>query len=578
MAIEFPNEIIEAVAFHLPSNNLCTCLRVCRLWNSLFTPILYRVVRIRKRYQFRLFYQALVQTESLNHLGRHVHELYLNPGVGFSRFEFDCLQLLCPYLATFNFNCKLWDYLRVSTAFENWKHLKQLPHLYLDQLQDRLLDDIGLRITKLKIDIKASPDWFGLLKKLSHVQDLCIFVNMPVWAGSRSIMSSISFSELEALHATLPALRTLSLSGLELHGDMPKHILPCDTLRFLEWNTSDDYRWYRYFAHKYPKVETLTTYMDLESECEKTQMEFVQMARSFQHLKVLSVRHPGRKHSRPYQQFLETILDIKAPISEMEFHYRKSSPYARAVSGFHRTLSKLTLLSESIDSIAEVYIPLMNCLSLVELRLDFARKNFEIDDILNALPRLKVLNITAATICLNNSKAKGCLNRLETLSLCAVDIADDVFPYISKLCPHLLDLTCEYELGFPKSCVIDLSGVILRSICVKGPSNAAFNLVQTDKSKPVLEQKEERHGAINRREVKHWDRWYCTEKKIHLPIIRRLKPSEVEKIMSRFCCGGDGQIKKRMDTNHMDQGWGHGTIISIRCRSASEIGIQWIPL
>ncbi|KAF7731623.1 hypothetical protein EC973_008792 [Apophysomyces ossiformis] len=519
-----PYEILAIIAADLPSEDQINCLHVSRSWKTAFMRAIYRIVHIHSRHQFRLFYRTLKESESRHCLGNEVRELYISSMVGFCRDEFETLPRLCPLLTVLDFNKKLWNHLRISTAMENWKHLKYLPQMPLYRqtpLREYLLNTFGTCFTKLRMDIFRYRQWKDLLQRLPHLEQLIIENRGSEEDEGYETMSypHITLAEMEDIHATLPVLQAFALWGVYLGGELPKHITPSRSIRRLDIETVYEQlpMTLPYFSQKYTFIEELQIEVGLEHDAsfeefqDVVEPQFLSWMEKCNSLRVFY--HPPSLIDGdillPQVEALDTLSEIGAPITKL-FIYDEICYSVLASSGvFSETLCAAELQLLNWISLEDTLDALSGCSCLAHLMVDVF-DNVDIGSVLRHCRSLKTLYIETHDIHDSSDGTSLAGHGLENLSLEAEYIDPNVFDCLSSSCPQLRVLRCSYnEINAPRAVFISLPNAKLEDLVVVSRSNIVlFNLQQTDKAERVLRRREKYYGEALEPENNGWSRWY----------------------------------------------------------------------
>ncbi|KAG0173163.1 hypothetical protein DFQ30_008664 [Apophysomyces sp. BC1015] len=425
--------------------------------------LLYEIVRVKTRQQFRSLYKTLVETEHRNALGRHIRELRISHTMGFSRDAFESLPRLCPFLVIFDFDSRIWKNLRVSTTMEDWKHLRSLPQplpSLQPRLKDYLLDKFGACFSEMTVHIehRTQQDWLVLLEKMPKVEDLIIKGNDTHTTHGSPL---ISIAQLEKLHATKSALRSLSLRNINVYGDLPKDITLCTSMRKIELLSIADCLplLLRYLTRKYAGLKSVYVEVEYDNLAVAQQKEItsalISLVTSHHQLEQFQVEQFRADQSilecfSPSTQALCVLHEYNAPILELSVDDNIGYWIATGIRYFHQTLSIVELRTARLKSIEEILLPLSMCPSLLQLSLEFYSDfyyqfDFGVNDILTYCKSIKTLKICAEKVSLGYGEHVRNLHNLEALIITTSDIDSDVLAYISDCCPRLSSLSCIYH-------------------------------------------------------------------------------------------------------------------------------------
>ncbi|KAG0171022.1 hypothetical protein DFQ30_001642 [Apophysomyces sp. BC1015] len=382
------------------------------------------------------------------------------------------------------------------------------------------------------------------------------------------------------LHDSLPRLRSLTMNGVSIYGDIPEHITPCDTVRDLSWAPADGHLWGPYFARKYTKLKKLKMRLWWEN-CEDTRDDIIMLVKSCRHLEWFDCWGKERISSIIYREALKVFHEIGAPLTYFNFNNWDSLLYAATVDSFYRTVSNVSFCTERITKVNKVVKPLEACLSLVELRLHCLRADLEVDYILNHCKSLKSLDILGRTIRVSNHYTVNNQHKLRKLMLHGDNIEHNVFLHLSQHCSHLSNLECGYNSGSSKNCTIHFTIPGLQRLSVICHGDVVYKLTQLDKTERAIEQNVKYHGSLDGYKIKGWTRWYCSGEPMP-GVLRQLRPSEIDNISHQLRNVDDGCNVKQWEDDDEDQELlnnnNNQRIISIRYHSVNEIRLQGVIL
>ncbi|KAL9544879.1 hypothetical protein MBANPS3_007411 [Mucor bainieri] len=225
--MDFPAEILEIIASHLPSKDQHQGLFVCKDWYAPFCRSLYRHIEFKHRPQFKIWLDSSSQYRHLVRsiqFGRHCANsndpqeqqqskvdcvtgampLY-SMEVGVTSRELKAVLEQLPLLESMQFDSRLWQYLntrQLEKAAATSNRLLTLPALdhprQLSFIQSKR-DMFQLHKKGLFLDIfRSTPNLMELTVDADGLSD------------SKHVMS-FSMQDVEALHQSLPLLKRLAL-------------------------------------------------------------------------------------------------------------------------------------------------------------------------------------------------------------------------------------------------------------------------------------------------------------------------------------------------------------------------------
>ncbi|KAF7731622.1 hypothetical protein EC973_008791 [Apophysomyces ossiformis] len=559
MATHFPYEILLRIASDLSADDRTTCLYVSKSWKLAFTQVLYHSVSIFSRRQFRLFYRALMETASSSAVGLAVHKLYLSKTVGFSRDEFESLPRLCPHLTLFEFNEKLWKYLRVSDEIRKWESIRYLPTPSLydrPHLRSFLLDNFNICFTRLKINICKCSHWLELVARMHHLEHLAIEGDLRTCLDDRK--QYITLSVLDSLHTGLPHLRYLCLKHINLGGSLPEPITACETLRQLELEL--DFDLYSaclpYFSCKYTRLEgllivKLVDRAPSEEVHDSVISGFLSWIEKLTALKALHML-PGllwipemgqdydlvsRQDSRGLfreEAIAKLLRKIHAPITDLSVNANVYEYNASAIRLFCATLEAVEVhltTSNKLDK-AIRYLSLCDSLTFLHLNIeddnDHGFDTIPLDTLLDVCKSLNTLFVRIPDIVIDSDWLTDANHGLEKLMLATESVDSDVFQFLSDRCPRLRRLYCLFanpdELG---EIYMEMPNATLETLQIVVPRTPDFyiRLTQTAKFERMMQRKAKYYGESKIDEDCSWSRWYTVandepDKQTRLQIVR----------------------------------------------------------
>ncbi|CEP08863.1 hypothetical protein [Parasitella parasitica] len=262
----FPAELIELIAEYLPNHQQYKCLTLSRSWFKSVHRAMYKVIYIKNRHQFKLFFQIV---EKKGHMVRQVYfstcESKSKNIVGITSFELDQLATYCPYMEILDFDQKLWKYSKLP-SIGKWNCIRQLPTFNIHTMS--ILPSMGsYRLKRLSLHGELVSTLFdqkqsSLIKLLGNIPNLQqLYINSK---QSKSHEIQVSLQEMESIHLAAPSLTDLELSGsfkfiMEYKSqaktlDAMQQIAPTH-IKCLKLTATIPPQWIYYIARKYPRMQ-----------------------------------------------------------------------------------------------------------------------------------------------------------------------------------------------------------------------------------------------------------------------------------------------------------------------------------
>ncbi|KAI8876783.1 hypothetical protein K501DRAFT_261583 [Backusella circina FSU 941] len=271
---DIPIEIVDNIAFYLTKKQRGICRTVCRTWQHMFNPSLYRHIKIRGRRQFTQFYASL---ESDHHLGHYVRRLSVED-VYMTTEELESLPLLVPNLVALCFNGRSLNSSSGTTSYHDapynhWKYLRRLTELQdLTVTRHLLRSPLSLLSSLTHLSVRFNNKSTSPLASQAEKSDFISALSNASEIESLSLDSiTLSLSEMEAIHTACPNLKKLQLINTELlpiaesiddkRAVAATTFKPANCMRSFELKNGKDlyenYEWLYFFAQKYPGLEKL---------------------------------------------------------------------------------------------------------------------------------------------------------------------------------------------------------------------------------------------------------------------------------------------------------------------------------
>ncbi|KAG0177632.1 hypothetical protein DFQ29_004621 [Apophysomyces sp. BC1021] len=551
MAENLPCEIVKNITIHLPRNDPCTCLRVCRSWNTALTPTLYRAVEIHSERHFDRFHKALCDTKACNQLGHHVRKIDITDFVNYTKLTL--LPKLCPFVTEFYYEDI--RYPELATILQRWKYLARMPMVYISEKPLGFqLELFQKQITRIHISVDQYPEWIDLVSTLPYIRDLEVDFGSIEPSGSTKYMA---LSDLEMLLNSLPRLHSLTMNRFSTYGDLPEDIAPCDTLNSLVLLPFAGGLWGSYFARKYTTLKKLEL-RTREYDSADLLMEIMTLVKSCRHLNRFTCSQEDI-FSGIHKNVLRILFENGEPLTYLDVSHYDACSYEMLVYDSHQTLSNATNSEIFINSTEELVKPLKACLLLVDLRLQFFLQLF------------------------GSRSRVGLLQKPRSSPVHGTVIENIMFPYLSYRCPRLSYLNCGYNVPHNNSdLVIHFPSPSLKHLKVKTGGKPIFKLTQMGKTERILERSVRYHGSIDGHKTKSWTRWYFAYIGRHDWLLRRLRLMEKNDFSCRLWNNDKGyNLKALQDITAyqiLEDDYSNATIVSIQCHSVDKICLQHVSL
>ncbi|KAG0166056.1 hypothetical protein DFQ30_007640 [Apophysomyces sp. BC1015] len=459
-----------------------------------------------------------------------------------------------------------------------WEHLTRISEVELYKPLDLSSSIFQKQITRLRLGLENHPVWLDLMARLAYIEELNLCFDFPTPKG---VEGRVSLSDLNKLHNSLPHLRLLVLEEVSMYGEMPEYITPCDTVRDLRITPLDDRLWSEYFARKYTNLKTLALTIWTGDEFIATTMKLLE---SCQHLERFYCPHSFSEVM--YPAAYQTLHEIGAPMTHLNFGNWDTIPYEAVVNNFRRTVSSITYFASRKDDLTtsdELVKPLKDCLSLMDLNLDCETCQMEVDlaFLLGHCQSLKTLRIAGQIICVSNYDTVNDRHNLRTLNMTAKDIEDGVFIYLSQRCSRLSNLNCFYLSDNNRNYTISFPSPSLKYLSILYTHDALIKLTQTGKTESIVKRNIQYHGPVDGQKTKRWMRWYRTHWKDYLANLRRVKQWEDYENSCQLAKDDKGDTERAFQEKqypkipHMKPGT---CSVSIQCHSVDIVRLQNVSL
>ncbi|KAG0190057.1 hypothetical protein DFQ28_002531 [Apophysomyces sp. BC1034] len=318
-----------------------------------------------------MFIETLRKPKAPNPLGHLVREITMLSSMDLN--ELAPLPRLCPFVVEFN-DRDLWCP-QLSAFLQQWKYLtKSSPFRFLYSYQVPPKDSLGKELTILEVHTKVHAGFTILVTRFPSIEKLHI-TNMDM------ARSAIFLDELEVLHKALPNLWFLSLFDVAFTGIIPEYITPCDTVRDLHLVPKFCSLWGQYCARKYSGLEKLKLSLRAADDTD-TNSEALTLMRSCRRLKWFEFNCSDPGSINLYQQILEILQEIRAPVEMLQFGYYDAPLYVKAMNDFQGTLSNVRLYNLRDVIVEELVEQLRACLFLVELHMRVSKAKLPLDYVL----------------------------------------------------------------------------------------------------------------------------------------------------------------------------------------------------
>ncbi|KAF7725443.1 hypothetical protein EC973_009617 [Apophysomyces ossiformis] len=464
---QLPSEILLKIFNRLRKGKWCTLVHVCRLWNIVLVPELYRSIAIVSNEQL----QSVADIVTDKQLGHLVRELRISTRL--DEEQMALLPQLFPYVT--DLHGGTWEHDHLFSVLPKWKHLGKIEELFIEGNvpANFQTDSLGRQLKSLWVETKNIEEWIGTLVKLPLIEELTLTF---VINKRETRQGTISFTELEKIINNLPCLHSLRLHNLWIYGELPEHISPCKTLHDLNLNVRFDNGWAQYFATKCRELEKLTI--------NRAQMnvDLALLARSCTQLKSLTIHNADA-----YRAFMDILEQIASPIEEVEFDMQDAVWFRKTIHSFHRTLTSIKIWTyEDMPIETLLTEDLKACRLLRELTLSRFTGRLDIDVILDRWDSLEHLFLQGEYIGLsNNCHATTKKPRLRSLQMNGEDISDDVFMWLARTCRKLSSIECWFTGESHRSRTICYPNQSLNLLSLRTYSNALFKLTQLSETECI---------------------------------------------------------------------------------------------
>ncbi|KAF7727773.1 hypothetical protein EC973_007004 [Apophysomyces ossiformis] len=558
----FPPEVLKNIADRLPYKYICPLFHVCRSWNGALTQELYETVHTYSPERFKLIVYAILHSAEDRHLGHYVRKLYIPHD--FNKHTDLLLDLpnLCPYVT--ELSLPLLENLDMPFYLRKWKDVSRV--CILNFLQPPLtlpMDYLRERLRKLSISPSPQTDWITLISKLPCIEELCIrFSSYYGWGTS----GNITFYQWEEIHKCLPRLHCLAMTFVNVEGEPPAYVIPCDSLRELNLMLQTGHHWGQYFARKYTQLEKLYLTLKARGTGDYTSdiVDFARSCRTLQHLRL-----PDRPDY--YRLFIDTIPRGQSQLKCIDARLQDQTWFSATIDGFNRTLSEISVKAESRSIFNRVMETLKACPILVDLDLQYPHAQLNVDYVLTRLGGLKRLSLRADKLKVDEKHNKYTHHLLQDISLSANDIADSVYEYLSVHCSRLSSLKCVYAKGCTRACTINYLSAGLKSVHVEYWNRCIFKVTRFSEEERISEHRRRQGDLSNMETIKGFTTWYRTRHELGR-IAERVEPEVIGLELRKSGYNGREEEAQRVrESPEMPRIACGRAIISINCSFVDKL-------
>ncbi|KAG0165518.1 hypothetical protein DFQ28_008623 [Apophysomyces sp. BC1034] len=468
-----PPEIVEQIARRLSVKDQYRCLCVCKQWHQEFRRALYRVVHIRRRWQFKSFYRSLLLTqETSDPIGYLVREFSLHHKVGMSVKEMQCLPVLCPFLVAVDGNWGMWRHLpQRSQALKLFKNVKRFsPFKYRNDFE-AVINTVGKDLTHLCLrhNVLASfpSDEFPLrtligVMSLTHLE----LSGVPEGFYAERYHITLSPQDMVIIRSMCQELQHMSFTRIRFVYDETRHFLDrgykrLSKLRSLKFESCkmEHYKWIRYFGFNYDKLESLDWSFDFDDPAFTQDPDaagdaLLYLAQNATKLKKLKLCHmPAR--SWPGPEFFEKLEENQIQLEEVSITFwtyprpteMDLPTFITMLDACSKNLRSLTMqMWLDLEMQIEMITQPLNAYAIQKLSLVggntecYLYTDLEVDIILDYLPHLKDLSIASNAFAIRDPSIDQ-EHGLESLSMNLITIKQGSMDYLALRCPHLKRLS-----------------------------------------------------------------------------------------------------------------------------------------
>ncbi|KAF7724490.1 hypothetical protein EC973_000940 [Apophysomyces ossiformis] len=469
--IKLPNEILANIARRLSVKTLVIAVAVCRAWNSAMTPELYFSVTTRSEVQMKMFILTLIETNSDKRLAQYVRELTIANG------DYELHSLLQGFPGIIR-------HLDWSTIFPKDGHpvririnheIHTLDRAPMGFLQDRLSS------LKLRID-GHQADWVDVVSGFGSVEELSVEFD----SYHDAPLLTVPFSNLEQLHNGLPKLQQLHLLNVKFAGELPEHIKPCATVRYLKLEVRRGSGWGQYFARKYTHLAKLHL-CGQNAFSYKTDNEAKKLVESCQGLEELRIRKLS-------YECLKMFASLGARLTYVP--YDKGYWFSKPLLKFHPTITTVKIKRDCYrGTVEETMEGLKACPLLQDLEWYCRQNELCVDWILHELNNLQRLDVEARHIRLRGKYSSATHRKLRALDLNGRFIENDVYLYLSRYCPRINQLRCIYRRQIEGLPTIYYPNPSLKYLRVWCEADCIFKFTQMNEEERIQDYKSRYSGS-----------------------------------------------------------------------------------
>ncbi|KAF7721332.1 hypothetical protein EC973_004864 [Apophysomyces ossiformis] len=556
---DLPNEILVNIADRLPKRTLCVLIRLCRSWYRALMPRLYQSITIDSEQRLRQFLSVMLTPHSHEKIFPFVHELHALPEPYSNSMDVMRRTLYADITGDTWF-----------TFFQRCEHLKLIAiQWYWSKHMLQMLASSGnvyRRLARLSIHMEAWPMCSTEFSDFPSVKQLSI--NLRPMQAQDKVMS---FVDLENIHKRFPNLEYFQAIHLQVSGELPQPIAPCNTVRKFIVCFSADGSWSNYFAQKYPRLEIFGL-NGCRTEKNEIAMEVKRLVRSCYCLRRLEIFN-----DQLYCELTDILMEIGAPLEELSVKPMNKSWLIRRFHSMEKTLTNINLSGNLGIEIQQLLAQLKNYGSLRTLSLENMFSRVEPDFILSEMERLEKLVLEADSIGVtsNDGHRKNIHSKLKHFAVTGKEIEDEVYHYLSAHCPFLKSIECDYRASDHRLAIIYYPNPGLKSLKVRSYGYNIYRLTQMNEEERIQLQREGYSKFNELKETRGYTQWIKNPNSGHKTF---MVPNEVTEVLREFCYLPDGTCRRKTKKERIYEtsiSYIHPiSIILIRCHYIDEIQLD----
>ncbi|KAF7722665.1 hypothetical protein EC973_002876 [Apophysomyces ossiformis] len=553
---DLPREILQKIAVRLTQRTVVNLVYVCRLWNAILTPLLYKHIEIYSTDQFHQLHRAILSTASNRQLGRLVQEIWFS-----KEFDENAHILSLQEVTSRN---EAWYCSGLSSFLQEWEGLQKI------HIEYRLRSPVALssqflrdRLLTLTMNIVQMEEWIDVISSFPCLQVLDMYF---IANEENETEGKVSFAQLETLQNNLVHLQSLTMEHLRINGDIPKEIVPCESVRSLSLSVKEGTRWGQYFAEKYTKLEYLEI-MDTYEIPVHTDNELQPLVRSCHHLRTFLI-----DNEPAYRFVLRSLGERAAQLGYISYLGNDGSWLSESIQCFHKTLSTVHLYSDIELPIEETVDHLKTCPSLADLRLVCASDTLFIDWLLDELGGLQHLHLSGDYVVIKARDSATIPHKLKTLIMLVRHTEDSVYTYLSRCCPHLSTLDCWYSKDDHRPRKICYPNPGLKHLGINVQGDCIYQIKKVAEVESIWEWNEAHQSFVEKKQNRTCTQWY---RKLNGTIVR-FSSSAVAKFfndqndrINTIHTGIAQQSNQKSEVSYTLP------VVSIVCHYVEEITLNW---